>query len=98
MALPGVTIPGLSRPGSDGNKEVFCIPQNSCITGTSQSDCLKSYPEHSLDGVGCFTPSPDVQSVYSTVPADWVNDDREYGNIFWVIRTAKELILIFFLF
>ena len=29
------TIPGQSRPGSDGNEGVLCIPQSSCITGTS---------------------------------------------------------------
>ena len=33
--LSGATTPGHSGPGSDGNKEVFRIPQNSSITGTS---------------------------------------------------------------
>ena len=47
-ALSGATIPGQSEPGSNGNEEVFCIPQNSSITGTSLSDCFVSYPGHSL--------------------------------------------------
>ena len=48
-----------SGTGSDGNKEVLCIPQSSSITGTSPSDCLVSYAE--------------VQSVYSTAPDDWAS-------------------------
>ena len=40
-----------SRPGSDGNKGVFCIPQSSSIAGASPSDCLVSYLGHSLGGV-----------------------------------------------
>ena len=39
-----------SGPGSDGNERVLCIPQSSRITGTSPSDCLVSYPGHSLGG------------------------------------------------
>ena len=38
--LSGATTPGQSRPGSDGNKGVLRIPQNSIMTGTSTSDCL----------------------------------------------------------
>ena len=39
--------------------------------GTSPSDCLVSYPGHSLGG---SYPSADVQSVISTTPADWAID------------------------
>ena len=39
---------GQSEPGSDGNEGVLCISQSSSITGTSQSNCLASYPGHSL--------------------------------------------------
>ena len=46
--LSGATTQGLSGPGSDGNEGVHCIPQTSSITGTSSSDCLVSYREHSL--------------------------------------------------
>ena len=49
-ALSDVTIPGQSGPGSDGNEGVLCIPQSPSITGTSPSDCLVSYPEHSFGG------------------------------------------------
>ena len=34
--------------GSNGNKGVLRIPQSSSITGGSPSDCLVSYPGHSL--------------------------------------------------
>ena len=66
-ALSGATTPGQSGPGSGGNKGVLRIPQSSSITGTSPSDCLVSYPGHSSGGY----PSAEVQSVYSTAPADW---------------------------
>ena len=48
--LLGATTLGQSGPGS-GPEGVLCIPQNSSITGTSPSDCLVSYPGHSLGGV-----------------------------------------------
>ena len=46
--LSGVTTQGQSGPASNGNEEVFRIPQIPSITQTSLSDCLVSYPEHSL--------------------------------------------------
>ena len=69
MALSGATTPGQSGPGSDGNEGVLRIPQSSSTAGTSPSDCLVSYPGHSLWG-GSY-PSAEVQSEYSTAPADW---------------------------
>ena len=48
--LSGATIPGQSGHGSDGSEGVLWIPQSSSITGTSRSDCLVSYPGHSLWG------------------------------------------------
>ena len=47
-ALSGPTTPGLSGPRSNGKEVVLRIPQSSSITGTSPSDCLVSYPGHSL--------------------------------------------------
>ena len=57
------TTPGRSRPGSDGNEGLLRIPQN-CMVGASSSDCLVSYPGHSIvvwevlplfrDAVGIF--------------------------------------------
>ena len=46
----GITILGLSEPGSNGNEGVLYIPQSSIITGTSSSDCLVLYPGHSFGG------------------------------------------------
>ena len=63
---------GQSGPGSDGNEGVLHIPQSYSITGTSPSDCLVSYPGHSL-GVGLTQ----MQSAYFTVPAYWA--DRIYS-------------------
>ena len=62
--LSGATTPGQSGPESNGNEEVLHIPQSPSITGTLPSDCLVSYPEHSLWG-GSYA-SAEVQSVYST--------------------------------
>ena len=50
-ALSGATTPGQSGSESDGNEGVLRIPQSSGITGTVPSDCLVSYPRHSLGGV-----------------------------------------------
>ena len=63
--LSGATTPNQSGPGSDVNEGVLRIAQSSSITGTSPSDCLVSYPGHSL---GDSYPSAEVQSVYSTAP------------------------------
>ena len=65
-------MPGQSGPGSNGNEGVLRIPQGPSITGTSPSDCLVSYPGHSLGRGGSY-PSAEVQSVYSTAPANWAN-------------------------
>ena len=46
--LSGATTPSQSGPGSDGNEGVLQIPLSSSITGASTSDCLVSYPGHSL--------------------------------------------------
>ena len=67
--LLGPTTPGLSGPGSNGNKGVHRISQTSSITDTSQSGCLESYPGHSL--VWDSYPSAEKKSVYSTALAEW---------------------------
>ena len=89
-ALSGATTPGQSGPGSDGNEVVLRIPQSSSTARTSPSDCLVSYPGHSLGG---SYPSAKVQSVYSTAPADWANiyliymykEDLALNNLQWLI-------------
>ena len=50
-ALSSATTPGQSGPRSDGNEGVLRIPQSSSTAGTSPSDCLVSYPGHSLGGL-----------------------------------------------
>ena len=65
----GATTPGQNGPGSDSNEEILHIPQCSSITEASPSDCLVSYPEHSLRESYL---SAEVQSVYCITPADWV--------------------------
>ena len=64
--------------GAMAKKGVICFPQSSCITATSPSDCLVSYPEHSLEGRSYS--SAEMQSVYSTAP---------HGGafLFWNIHT-----------
>ena len=47
-SLSGATIRGHSGPGSISNEGVLRIPQMPSISGTSPSDCLVSYPGHSL--------------------------------------------------
>ena len=66
--LSSFTTLGQSRPGSDGNKEVFHIPQNSHITGVSLSDGLVSYPEYLLEQ--SYFPA-EMQLVNPIAPADW---------------------------
>ena len=50
-ALSDATTQGQSGPGSDDYEGVLRIPQSSSTAGTSPSDCLVSYPGHSLVGV-----------------------------------------------
>ena len=40
--------PGKRGPKSDGNEVVVRLPQASCIPEASPSNCLGSYPGHSL--------------------------------------------------
>ena len=69
--LSGATTLGQCRPGSDGNEGELYIPQNFSIAGALPSDCLVSYPGHSL---GESYPSAEMQSVYCTAPTDWAKE------------------------
>ena len=69
LTLSCAITPDQRGPGSDGNEEVLCIPQNPSITRASPSDCLVSYPGHSL-GEDSYS-FAEIQSLYSTAPADW---------------------------
>ena len=44
-------------------------------TGASPSDCLMSYPGHSM---GESYPSAEMQSVYFTAPAKWAEENLWY--------------------
>ena len=66
--LSDATTPGQNESGSNGNESVFSILQSSRITGASPSDCLMLYPGY-LSGGGSY-PSAEMQSMYSTAPAD----------------------------
>ena len=57
--LLSVTNTGQSRSGSDSKKRVLRIPQSSNVTRASSSDCLVSYPGHSL---GEYNLSAEMQS------------------------------------
>ena len=82
MALSVVTTPGQSKAGSDGNKGVLRIPQSFCITRTSLSGCLVSYPGLSLGGGS--RPFAEMQSVYSTAPADSARESVFMTKMYWV--------------
>ena len=51
MVLSSATTPGQAGVGSNGNEGVLRIPQSPSISGTLLSDCLVSYPGHSLGEV-----------------------------------------------
>ena len=69
-ALSGATTPGHSGPGSNDNERMLCIPQRPCVTGTSPSHYLVSYPRHLLRG---SYSSAEVQSVYPSAPANSIS-------------------------
>ena len=60
------------------NEGVLRILQSSSIAGTSPSDCLVSYPGHSLGGWSY--PSAEKQSVYSTAQPTG-QSSYEYNNV-----------------
>ena len=54
--------------GAMVNKGRSAFPKAPVLLEASPSDCLVSYPGHSLER---FYPSAEMQSVYFTAPADW---------------------------
>ena len=74
----GATTPGKSGPDNGGNEEVLCILQSSSITGPSPSDCLMSYPGHS---VRVSYPSTEKELVYSTALTDWAKKFIDEGKV-----------------
>ena len=64
------------------------IPQIFRITGKSPSDCLVSYTEHSFEG---SYSSAEVQSVYSTAPADRAIELSVLNKNTWNDLTASKV-------
>ena len=83
--LPGATTTGQSGPGSNDNEEILCIPQSSNINLTSQLDCLVSCLGHLLRG---GHPSAEMQSLYSTAPANWANEWWEFKFRYWPVKVG----------
>ena len=79
----GVTTPGQSGSGSNGNEGVLHIPQSS-RTGASPSDCLVSYLRNLLKKSYL---SAEMQKVRSIAPADWVVE-------IWGVLSAPALPLL----
>ena len=71
--LSGATFLGQSESGSDGNEGVLRIPQSSSIIGASLSYFLCHIQETHW---GRSYPSSEVQSVYSTAPANCANKHK----------------------
>ena len=90
--LPGTTTLSQSGPWSDGKEEVLRSPQSSSITGASPSDCLMSYPGHSL-GRGSY-PSAEMQSVYSTTPANWTAECMHIMVCAWLCAYVNILLCV----
>ena len=69
--LSDAATPGQSRHRSNGNEGVLSIPQIASITGASLSDffCHTQYSRW-RGGGGSYT-SEEMQTMYSTAPADW---------------------------
>ena len=69
--------------------DLGAMPMKGCsIFPKSPSDCLMSYPGHSLGGGGYL--SAEVQSVYSTTPANWAKHHLNFtiglfSVIFWTL-------------
>ena len=66
--ISGATTPGQCAPGSDGNKDILRLPQNSSITGASLSDCLMSYSVYSLVVVGVLYSPTDWPRIEGVLP------------------------------
>ena len=65
---------------------VHHIPQSSSITGVSPSDFLVSYLWHWL--VGGSYPSVEMQSIYSTAPANWALEATRSPQIYNCVQST----------
>ena len=91
----GTTTPSQRGPESNGNKGVLCIHQSSLA---SPSDCLVSYPGHSLER---FLPlCRDTVSVFYN--PHWLGGDRQryLAKIYMLLKYCpkfKDVILMVFM-
>ena len=84
--ISDATTLGPSGFRSYGNEWLLRISQSSIISGASPSDCLVSYTGHSL--VEGYYPSAEMQSVYSTAPANWAMQ-RLFKNCDRVLTSSR---------
>ena len=91
--LSVATSMGQSGPGSDGNKGVLHISQSSSITGASLSDCLVSYPRHSMGAE--VVPSP--QRCSWCILQSWVMFFKFFFTLFKIVGFYLLLSMIYFL-
>ena len=89
--LSGVTTPGQSEPGSNGNEGVLYISQSSKIRDM-WSDCLVSYREYLMRGGGQSYPSEEMHSVYFIAPADWAGRKWE-----WIMNFSKYIYIYIYI-
>ena len=76
MDTSGAITLGQCGPGSDSNDCVYCISQSSGFTEDSQSDWSVLYTSYSFRETFL---SAEMNSVYSTAPADWTSGLRSYA-------------------
>ena len=88
------TIPGQNGPGSKGNEGILCILQSSSITEAPPSNCLVSYPGHSL--VGWSYPSAEVQSVTPAAPSDRATEHSLVGVGVGFLPFCRSAISVFY--
>ena len=77
-------------------KGYFAFSQSSSINGVSPSDCLMSYPGHSLGGRSYS--SAEIESVYFTAPANWatfllIKIERNRLTWFDCINTGTQILI-----
>ena len=102
--LSDATTPSQGEPGSDGNEEVFHIPKI-FRTSATPSDCLASYPRHSLGAR--FTPrqrcsrcTPQPQPTwlrsFECLNQDILIDRQGWTKVIWPSKSIYIELLYYF--
>ena len=88
--LSGATNPAQSGQGNDGTGGVLCIPQSSCITGTSPSDCFVSKQDPRW---GSLTPlQRSSRCILQPQPTKQRERQSSFNN-FYVLQWNSKLII-----